>query len=176
MNRKGIMISKALIDTILSQYALPINGIHGVSHWARVLENGRLLTVKTGANAQIVELFSIFHDARRTNDGLDYKHGRQGAELAKTLRGTLIDLNDEDFELLYVACAGHTKGYQEADVTVQTCWDSDRLDLGRVGIRPNPQRLCTPAARNPDLIAWAEERGRAFVRPDLIRTEWGVEL
>jgi uncharacterized protein len=170
------MISKALIDEILEQYALPITGIHGVAHWARVLENGRCLSVETGANVQVVELFSIFHDSRRTHDGVDFRHGKLGAELAKSFRGTLIDLEDGDFELLYTACAGHTKGDRAGDVTVQTCWDSDRLDLGRVGIRPDPQRLCTPAACDPQMIAWAEQRSRAAVQPELIHSEWGLEL
>jgi uncharacterized protein len=29
------------------------------------------------------------------------------------------------------------------NITVQTCWDADRLDLGRVGIKPDPKRLFT---------------------------------
>jgi uncharacterized protein len=41
---------------------------------------------------------------------------------------------------------------------VQTCWDADRLDLGRVGKRPDPRRLCTPAARDRDVIEWAYRR------------------
>ncbi|MFM7531655.1 MAG: hypothetical protein ACKO5J_04035, partial [Rubrivivax sp.] len=49
----------------------------------------------------------------------------------------------------------HSSGLTEADVTVQTCWDADRLDLGRVGIRPSPRYLCTPAARQPETIARA---------------------
>jgi len=45
------------------------------------------------------------------------------------------------------ACEGHTyKGYHD-DVTIQTCWDADRLDLGRVGITPDPDRMCTGMGR-----------------------------
>jgi hypothetical protein len=29
-----------VLQTVLEDYTLPINGDHGVSHWARVLENG----------------------------------------------------------------------------------------------------------------------------------------
>lgn len=29
------------------------------------------------------------------------------------------------------------------EILVITCRDADRLDLGRVGIRPDPERLCT---------------------------------
>jgi len=42
-----------------------------------------------------------------------------------------------------LASGGHThEGYHD-DVTIQTCWDADRLDLGRVGIIPDPDRMCT---------------------------------
>ena len=44
------------------------------------------------------------------------------------------------------------------DVTIQTCWNADRLDLGRVGIKPNPTYLGTAAARDQETIA------RAFAR------------
>ena len=33
-----------------------------------------------------------------------------------------------------------------------------RLDLGRIGIRPEAERLCTQAARQADFIAWAYRR------------------
>jgi hypothetical protein len=31
---------KPILQVILEDYALPLNGDHGVAHWARVLENG----------------------------------------------------------------------------------------------------------------------------------------
>jgi uncharacterized protein len=73
----------------------------------------------------------------------------------------MLRLADEQLELLAFACAHHTDGLTEADVTVQTCWDADRLDLGRVGIVPNPEQLCTPAARVPAIRDWAWKRSRA---------------
>jgi uncharacterized protein len=48
----------------------------------------------------------------------------------------------------------YTHGGTEGDITVQTCCDADRLDLGRVVV-PDPARLCTSAARDPDMIEWA---------------------
>jgi len=50
---------------------------------------------------------------------------------------------------------GGTHGTSAADATIATCWDADRLDLGRVGTMPRPERLCTEAARDPWVIAWA---------------------
>jgi hypothetical protein len=44
------------------------------------------------------------------------------------------------------------------DITAQTCWDADRLDLGRVGTTPKAEYLCTNAARDPDMIEWAHGR------------------
>ncbi len=62
--------------------------------------------------------------------------------------------------LLVTACRDHSDGFTRADVTVQTCWDADRLDLGRVGMRPDPGRLCTEAAREPGGIEDAYQRSR----------------
>jgi hypothetical protein len=39
-----------------------------------------------------------------------------------------------------------------------TCWDSDRPDLGRVGVVPNPELLGTLSAKSPAFIQWAHER------------------
>ena len=68
------------------------------------------------------------------------------------LQPKYLHLPDEDARLLEVAVQRHTFGMTKAHPTVMTCWDSDRLDLGRVGIRPHPSRLCTDAAKDPDMI------------------------
>src|SRR5262245_2768184 len=125
---------KPILDGILDEYILPLDGDHGVAHWARVLENGRKLVEKPQANADVVTLFAILHDSRRTNEGHDPDHGPRGASFARRIRGMLFDLLDHEFDLLCRACEGHTHERTHPDVTIQTCWDSDRLDLGRVGI------------------------------------------
>ena len=60
--------------------------------------------------------------------------------------------------LLMEACACRSDGYTRADITVQVCWDSDRLDLGHVGIKPAPHRLCTASAKSVDVLEAAYER------------------
>lgn len=153
------MISKALFDLICQEFAMDYQrSIHGLAHWQRVHENGLRLTKLTGANPAVVELFAFLHDVRRCNDSLDPGHGQRAADFIHTLRGSLLVLPNDDFELLVFACAHHTDGLTQADVTVQTCWDADRLDLGRVGIKPLGKRLCTPAAQDPELIEWAYRR------------------
>lgn len=129
------------------QFLLDWNGIHGVSHWARVRRNGLLIAKVNGVDRSIVEYFSFLHDSRRFNEDSDPEHGKRAAELAFSLRDSYVDLSDTSFTLLVTACEGHTREGYHDDVTVQTCWDADRLDLGRVGIIPNPDRMCTGMGR-----------------------------
>jgi uncharacterized protein len=150
-----------LVERVCQGFALPLDSVHGPAHWLRVRENGLRLAALTGANCAVIELFALFHDSMRLNDGRDPEHGRRAAELLRTLRETLAFIAEADFGHLLFACAHHTVGWTEADLTVQACWDADRLDLGRVGIRPIPERLCTPAAREPGLLTWAYARSRA---------------
>jgi uncharacterized protein len=91
----------------------------------------------------VVRLFSLFHVSCRVNELTDDGHGVRGAELAVSLRGRLFEIPDEAFALLHRACLEHTDGHQTADPTIGTCWDADRLDLGRVGILPDEKFLST---------------------------------
>jgi hypothetical protein len=81
----------------------------------------------------------VLHDSRRLSDGGDPEHGPRAAELARILRGRAFQLSTPQFKQLHAACAGHTGGRNHPDLTVRTCWDADRLDLGRIGIRPSPR-------------------------------------
>ena len=147
-----------LANHIRSQFQLDWQDIHGPSHWARVRAMGLELARVTGADPVVVELFAWLHDSRRQNDEYDPEHGKRAASYAAELRGDFFDITDEQLALLQEACLGHSDGHLEADVTVQTCWDADRLDLGRVGITPDPALLCTEAARSPELRRLAEAR------------------
>lgn len=157
-------ISEELIALVQSEFALPSDSIHGATHWTRVRDNGLRLARLTGANPQVVELFAFLHDVKRINDGRDPGHGKRAAEFARSLRGSLITLPGENIELLVFACKHHTAGLTEAHITVQTCWDADRLDLGRAGIKPDPRHLCTSAAKDPEIIKWAYRRSRIIIK------------
>ncbi len=154
------MVPQDLTSLVERGFALHLDGIHGRAHWARVRANGLRLAELTGANRQVVELFALVHDSKRLSDGWDLEHGARAAEFVRSLHGSLLDLPEEEFELLHYACAYHTSGLAEAEITVQTCWDADRLDLGRIGIRPDPRRLCTAAAKEPITIEWAYRQSR----------------
>lgn len=150
-----------LLRTIRGQFALDWHGIHGIRHWERVRTNGLRLAEVTGASSVVVELFAYLHDSRRRDDWEDVGHGERAAEYLRTLRGQYFQLSDAELELLAVACERHSDGLMEGDVTVRTCWDADRLDLGRVGVRPDPAYLCTEAARDPALLRWAYDNSIA---------------
>jgi uncharacterized protein len=136
-----------LWEFVTGQFHSPAYSIHGPDHWRRVESNGLFLATRTGADIAIVRLFALFHDSRRVNDGWDEGHGARGAEYAKSLRGTAFDLSDDRFELLHYACVWHTDGDHHDHPTIATCWDADRLDLGRVGVMPDPERMCTNFGR-----------------------------
>ena len=152
------MIDQTLIQIIRNQFALEWDGIHGTPHWSRVRENGLQLAKVTGAKPHVVELFAFLHDSRRLNDGHDPRHGHRAAVFANELAGTAFDLEPDDLDLLTTACSKHSDGLMSGDITVLTCWDADRLDLGRVGNRPRPELLCTDAARDPVVLEWAYKR------------------
>lgn len=155
------VISRELIRFLHCEFQLEWRGIHGVGHWTRVRLNGLHLARSTGASSRVVELFAFLHDARRLHDGRDPRHGVRAAALVREIHGRLFSVDPDELRLLEVACRDHSAGWIRADVTVQTCWDADRLDLGRVGIRPHPDRLCTEAARRPEVMAAAYERSLA---------------
>jgi uncharacterized protein len=161
-----------LLQKIAAQYRLDPMATHGVAHWGRVLENGLTLAEQTGADRRVVYLFAIFHDACRRNESIDPRHGKRGADFAKQLLSETHVVTPNQLDLLVEACTRHTDGRTRANITVQTCWDADRLDLARAGIYPSARRLCTKPAKDAAMIEWASERALGGVVPDFVETEW----
>ena len=160
----GSAITPELMATVRREFVhVNWHGAHGSRHWARVRLHGLAIAGHTKASARVVELFAFLHDARRRDEWSDPAHGRRSAELVRELGSRVLRISKEEEELLACACHYHSDGLMEADITVGVCWDADRLDLGRVGITPDPARLCTAAARqllcsNP---AWFSGKGRS---------------
>lgn len=153
----GTVLTPALMREIRGQFRLDWQGVHGAPHWARVRHHGVTLARQVGADVRVAEIFAVIHDSQRENDWTDPAHGQRAADYAARLRRRgLIELDKAATALLQAACRGHSDGYIEADITVQVCWDADRLDLGRVGMRPDARRLCTPMAKTESVIehAW----------------------
>lgn len=155
------VITPEFVCFLREEFRLDWRGIHGAAHWARVRWNGLHLARLNGANTKVVELFAFLHDSRREHDGRDRGHGARAAELIHDLEGRLFTLDPHERVQLETACREHSDGKLQGDLTVRTCWDADRLDLGRVGNRPDPNRLATPHARDEALIRLAYERSTA---------------
>jgi len=152
---------KEIKKLALGQYRLTRQGIHGTSHWLRVKENGLRLAKRTGADRDVVVLFSLLHDCCRRNDGRDIEHGPRAACFVETLIGKQIQGDQQQVEQLMTSIRDHTSKLHTDDVTIGTCWDADRLDIGRIGITPDRRFLNTDAAKDNTLVSWAFKRSRA---------------
>jgi uncharacterized protein len=157
---------------IAKQYLLDPAHEHGLSHWARVLENGLRLAEIEGGDITVISLFAIFHDACRHNQSLDPGHGSRGAGLAKDLLASNSQVRPDQLDLLMEACRAHTDGKTKADLTVQICWDADRLDLARAGITPRRKKLCTSSAKENNILDWANSRALSEYSPPFVDTDW----
>ncbi len=120
-----------------------MNSIHGPSHWRNVEATGVYLAKLEDQDPLIPRLFALFHDFLRVNDGFDPEHGPRAAEFLRSHQSKFPELSNQDLEVLAYACEGHTWGQLTDDPLVGICWDADRLDLGRVGIVPDPRFFST---------------------------------
>ncbi|MFC1680343.1 hypothetical protein ACFL1S_00900 [Pseudomonadota bacterium] len=153
------MIADHLLERLEASSRMFHSRIHGVNHWRTVARNGLYLAQFSGADRDVVLHFAFFHDCRRKNEGYEPRHGPRSAAFLKTVRQE-IALNNVQFKLLIRACSGHTQARKSTCPTLGTCWDADRLDLGRVGIRPRSRYLFTDRAKeiadSGDFTALAE--------------------
>lgn len=124
---------------------------HGVNHWDRVARFGEML-FQEGADMDVIQAFAYLHDSQRNNDGEDYEHGPRASKFIDTIRvSQLSALNDEQIDKLKRACELHTIEDRTGDITIDICFDSDRMDLLRVGITPLPDRMATK--KGADLVS-----------------------
>lgn len=123
--------------------------MHGLPHSRRVERNGMLLSMQNGelrgdVCIKVVRYFAYLHDSCRENEGADLEHGVRAANMLHNIRQTILkDFTDDEFALLETACRLHTTKHRTGNITVDICFDADRLDLGRVGLTPNPKLMAT---------------------------------
>src|SRR5262245_25464802 len=89
---------REIIRLVIEQYKLPLSGIHGVAHWARVYENGQLLSdhlALTRPQADVVKLFAMIHDSCRLNEGHDPAHGHRASQQFLKMLVADTDLVDD---------------------------------------------------------------------------------
>lgn len=168
---KAIPDLARLVDAVQQRSPLHRSYVHGDQHWRAVAEVGlRLLPEERKADRTVVFLFSLFHDSMRENEHTDPAHGSRGGELARELHGRLYRLPDDRLELLVKACAEHTDTRFSDDTTLGVCFDSDRLNLWRVGKEPDARFLSTDAALEEDVQHWSRNlHGHARDWEELLR-------
>jgi uncharacterized protein len=133
------------------RFTLGDHFMHGPDHWQRVERNALEIAPHTGAHILLVRLFAVLHDSNRRSDGHDPEHGVRAASWARELNGVRFQLDAARLDLLCDAMTRHDKGRVSDDPTIGTCWDADRLDLPRVGVRPAARLMST--ARGKHLAA-----------------------
>lgn len=129
---------------------------HGADHWLRVERNAMSLVICGLLDADILvcRAFALIHDCKREEDGYDEEHGRRSGMMVRAIENMNLPwwgLNHRQTMELAFACEEHTvarntpgHGYT---LTQQVCFDADRLDLGRVGLWPDPEYLFTHRAK-----------------------------
>lgn len=144
---------------------------HGIEHWVRVERNGLWLARQLpGVDELVVRLFAALHDCQRLDDGYDRDHGPRAAQFISTLA---LPLRPARLRLLVEAVHTHTFGPTGSDdLTIQVCHDADRLDLGRVSIRPDARFLNTEPAQDlarRDAVTELDQVEVPVTRPELLR-------
>ena len=162
--RVSEVVTQEFLDHVASIYKMDHFGFHGIEHWLRVLFNGRLIANAVMANVKVVELFCLLHDTQRQNEDFDPEHGLRAAQYAESARNVWFEVTDAEMWQLTEALAHHSSGQTFSHPTVQACWDADRLDLARVGTRPDPQYLCHSFSKRPDVIDAAIQRSSLTTR------------
>ena len=144
------MISIDILTIINKQLALPINSLHGISHWKQVEMNGRRLSPSTRADTTVVSYFAYLHDSQRQNEDEDLGHGERAAVYCEELyKQGFLKITVHQLSQLMYACKFHSDSKVKTDdITIATCWDADRLDLVRLGITPDPCFLLTEAGKH----------------------------
>jgi uncharacterized protein len=156
---KDIFDKKSLLDLIVGQLKINKEGIHGTSHWARVRHHGLTVGKERDADLLVIELFAFLHDSQRENEWRDPLHGTRAADFAVSLNSVYYDLNSSQLDKLCYAMTLHSDGHVHADATIQSCWDADRLDLGRADIYPSEKFLSNEAAKHiASAYEWSLQR------------------
>lgn len=148
-NHRDFLINPTWYETNLKT---AIDSIHGYDHWRGVERRGHYIAERNGADKKVVSAFAFTHDIGRTSDSKEPGHGQCGADIIREFFvAEVFDLNARQYEQLLQAVTEHDiETAQSSDITVQTCWDADRLDLPRLYVFPDKNRLCTEVGKSEE--------------------------
>lgn len=152
-----------LFQKVASEFRLPKDiSAHAEDHWGRVALYGQLLGEASAGDRDVIALFAMLHDSQRFEETHDPEHGPRAARFAELMQGRFYLLQDRQLQLLSMACRDHERGYTVSEPTIGSCWDSDRLDLDRVGIAVDPGYLSTDTGKRLALIRPLDRRQKAL--------------
>lgn len=131
---------------------IPIDSIHGYNHWKNVEKIGHYIADRNGADKKIISAFAFLHDIGKTVQFAEPGHGEKSVKIIKEIfKKEYLELNDEQYVKLLEAVSKHDKSDAKSDdITIQTCWDADRLDLPRVYILPDKNLLYTEVGKSEE--------------------------
>lgn len=155
------MIKKALLQKIIGECLLDdvYEDLHGISHWTHVATLGKYLSKQIGDNV-VTTLFAYLHDCKRLPNGNgNWEHGQRAGKFAQELfLNGLLSISESQLDQLIFACQHHNNHLIDTDdVTIQACWDADRLDLWRIGAIPDINFLHTDIAKKQETIDFARK-------------------
>lgn len=124
---------------------------HGPRHWRDVARIGLTIGKRsnlTGEELAAVFCFAAIHDTQRQTEYHDPEHGERAAEVMLAIATDQHQVVLGDFrERCRLALRDHDKGELSSDPLIGSCWDADRLTLGRVGIPPSIDFMSTDFVR-----------------------------
>ncbi len=120
-------------------------GLHSFDHLRRVAILAGRLARAVGQDVESAVVMGFLHDSARKNDGGGYLHAIESALLASKL--LLKFYPQMDRERICDAIERHVDGETTADTLVACLWDSDRLELNRLGRVVDPDLLSTKIAK-----------------------------
>lgn len=131
---------------------------HGPRHWRDVARIGFTLGRSEELDSDRLDavfIFAVLHDSQRKSELVDPRHGHRAAQiLHRLLDDKVIEEGDWFIDLDY-ALSFHESGehvakvqHQDGPKQIGTCWDADRLTIGRVGIITSVEYMSTVTVRN----------------------------
>lgn len=155
---------RPLLKAVIENHKLNIiESGHGLTHWLRVIDIGITLAYHNNVDPNFVIAFGLLHDSARTHDQHCFEHGPAACDVINKFRD-LIPLDDTQISELKTAVGFHTTAHPHPEQNIshelKCCWDSDRLDLLRVGIVPANEYLYTKQAKLPEFQEYRNEQAQ----------------
>ena len=114
----------------------------------------------------VVQWFAYLHDCMAKSGKYDPNHGEKAAIYIDEIRNDYLqDLSEIQIEKLKKACTLHSTTLATGDITIDVCFDADRLDSPKFGRVTDPEKMATRIGKD---LAYARiDALRLFVKPSV---------